>query len=84
LAFFEWYHHFLTSFSPFKILVVAGDGSVDWDLGDNLPESIDKISFRLASFGAILIEEIVPIISLASDRSGFDFFKSYEGISGTG
>jgi hypothetical protein len=38
----------------------------------------------LASFGAILIEEIVPIISLASDRSGFDLFKSYEGISGTG
>jgi hypothetical protein len=56
-------------FSPFsfKVLAVAGNGSADWDLGDNLPESIDKISFRLASFGDILIEEIVPIISLASD-----------------
>jgi hypothetical protein len=68
----------------FKILAVAGDGSADWDLGDNLPKSIDKISFRLASFGAILIEEIVPTISLASDRSGFDSIKSYEGISGMG
>lgn len=60
---------FFNFFSQFKILVVAGDGSADWDLGDNLPESIDKISFRIA---------------LASDRSGFCLIKSYEGISGTG
>jgi hypothetical protein len=59
------------SFSLFKILPASGVGSADGDFIDNLLESIDKVSFCLALFVAHLIEEIKPIISVVSDRSGF-------------
>jgi hypothetical protein len=72
------------SFSLFKILPAAGVGSADGDFIDDLLESIDKISFCLALFVAHLIEEIKPIISVVSDRSGFDLIKSYVGISESG
>jgi hypothetical protein len=44
----------------------------------NLLEMIDNIAFRLALVVAQSIEEIKTIISVVSDRSGFDLIKSYE------
>jgi hypothetical protein len=65
------------------VLPATGVGSADGDLKGMLLEATEKNSLHMAWFAAHLIKETVLIISVVSDRSGFDLIKSYEGISGT-
>jgi hypothetical protein len=65
-------------------LIKSYEGNDCWRRWDIQFAGVDWQNFVcLARFTAQLIEEIKPIISVVSDRSGLGVELSYEGISGT-